>query len=148
MARPEGKIACYDVDKAKAEKIIKQSISEGREQLTTLESIDVLQAYGIRACKYGLATNEEEVAKLGNEIGYPVVMKMTSKTTSHKTDVGGVRVNIQSEEQLRAEYQDLIAKLTEKGLIEGLEGVIIQEMVKETVKWFVVSQLTLNSDQC
>ena len=55
---------------------------------------------------------------------------MTSKTTSHKTDVGGVRVNIRSAEQLRAEYQDLIAKLTEKGLLEGLEGVIIQEMVK------------------
>lgn len=130
MQRPEGKTPCYDVDKAKAAKIIKQSIAEGRAQLTTLESIDVLDAYGIRACKYGLATNEEEVARLGNEIGYPVVMKMTSKTTSHKTDVGGVRVNIQSEEQLRAEYQDLIAKLTEKGLIEGLEGVIIQEMVK------------------
>lgn len=128
--RPEGKMPSFDVDKAKAAKIIKQSIAEGREQLTTLESIDVLEAYGIRACKYGLATNEEEVAKLGNEIGYPVVMKMTSKTTSHKTDVGGVRVNIQSEEQLRAEYQDLIEKLTEKGLIEGLEGVIIQEMVK------------------
>ena len=57
-------------------------------------------------------------------------MKMTSKTTSHKTDVGGVRVNIQSAEQLRAEYQDLISKLEEKGLLEGLEGVIIQEMVK------------------
>ncbi len=128
--RPEGKIACYDVNKAKAEKIIKQSIAEGREQLTTLESIDVLDAYGIRACKYGLATNEEEVVNLGNSIGYPVVMKMTSKTTSHKTDVGGVRVNIQSEEQLRAEYKDLIEKLTEKGLIDGLEGVIIQEMVK------------------
>lgn len=130
MQRPEGKIPCYDVDRAKVEKIIKQSLSEGRDQLTTLESIDVLQAYGIRACKYGLATNEEEVVTLGKEIGYPVVMKMTSKTTSHKTDVGGVRVNIQSEEQLREEYKDLIAKLTEKGLIEGLEGVIIQEMVK------------------
>ncbi|MFA7659441.1 MAG: acetate--CoA ligase family protein [Candidatus Gastranaerophilaceae bacterium] len=130
QARPEGKAPCYDVDKSKAEKIIKQSIAEGRDQLTTLESIDVLDAYGIRACKYGLATDEEQVANLGNEIGYPVVMKMSSKTTSHKTDVGGVRVNIQSEEQLRAEYQDLIAKLTEKGLIEGLEGVIIQEMVK------------------
>ena len=130
MEQPEGKIPCYDVDREKVDSIIKKSISEGRDQLTTLESIDVLQAYGIRACKYGLATNEEEVASLGNSIGYPVVMKMTSKTTSHKTDVGGVRVNIQSEEQLRAEYKDLIAKLTEKGLIEGLEGVIIQEMVK------------------
>ncbi len=130
MERPQGKVPCYDVDKAKVEKIIKSALLEGRDQLTTLESIDVLQAYGIRACKYGLATNEEEVVTLGNSIGYPVVMKMTSKTTSHKTDVGGVRVNIQSEKQLRAEYQDLIAKLTEKGLIEGLEGVIIQEMVK------------------
>ena len=130
MERPEGKMHVYDVDKAKAERIIKAAVADGRAQLTTLESIDVLDAYGIRACKYGLATNEEEVVNLGNSIGYPVVMKMTSKTTSHKTDVGGVRVNIQSEEQLRAEYQDLIAKLTEKGLIEGLEGVIIQEMVK------------------
>lgn len=130
IERPEGKMPVYDVDKAKAEKIIKAAVADGRAQLTTLESIDVLDAYGIRACKYGLATNEEEVVNLGNSIGYPVVMKMTSKTTSHKTDVGGVRVNIQSEEQLRAEYKDLIAKLTEKGLIDGLEGVIIQEMVK------------------
>ncbi len=130
IARPEGKIPCYTVDKAKAEMIIKQSLAEGRDQLTTRESIDVLEAYGIRVCKSGFATNEEEVVTVGNSIGYPVVMKMTSKKTSHKTDVGGVRVNIQSEEQLRAEYQDLIAKLTEKGLIDGLEGVIIQEMVK------------------
>ena len=57
-------------------------------------------------------------------------MKMTSKTTSHKTDVGGVRVNIQSVEELKAQYQDLIAKLKAKGILEGLEGVIIQEMVK------------------
>ena len=130
MERPEGQIPVYDVDREKAKQIIQQSLSEGRAQLTTRESIDVLDAYGIRVCKSGFATNEEEVIEVGNSIGYPVVMKMTSKTTSHKTDVGGVRVNIQSEEQLRAEYKDLIAKLTEKGLIDGLEGVIIQEMVK------------------
>ena len=130
MERPEGKIPVYDVDREKAKQIIKQSLAEGRAQLTTRESIDVLDAYGIRVCKSGFATTEDEVVEVGNSIGYPVVMKMTSKTTSHKTDVGGVRVNIGSEEQLRAEYRDLIAKLTEKGLIDGLEGVIIQEMVK------------------
>src|SRR5574344_543754 len=130
MERPEGKVPVYDVNYEKAKQIIKQSISDGRAQLTTRESIDVLDAYGIRGCKSGFATNEEEVASIGNSIGYPVVMKMTSKTTSHKTDVGGVRINIQSEEQLRSEYKDLIAKLTEKGLLDGLEGVIIQEMVK------------------
>ena len=130
MEKPMGKIPCFDVDRAKVEKIIKSSIAEGRDQLTTLESIDVLQAYGIRACKYGLAVNEDEAVTVANNIGYPVVMKMTSKTTSHKTDVGGVIVNIQSEEQLRNEYKGLISRLEAKGLLEGLEGVIIQEMVK------------------
>jgi acetyltransferase len=130
MERPEGKIPVFDVDHERAKQIIRQSLSEGRAQLTTRESIDVLDAYGIRVCKSGFATNEEEVAAIGNSIGYPVVMKMTSKTTSHKTDVGGVRVNIQSEEQLRAEYKDLLSKLEAKGLLDGLEGVIIQEMVK------------------
>ena len=62
-------------------------------------------------------------------MGYPVVMKMTSKTISHKTDVGGVRVGIKNAEHLRREYRDLIAKLTERGWEKGLEGVIIQEMV-------------------
>ena len=130
IERPEGKIPTYNVDYKRAKEIIAQSINEGRDQLTTRESIDVLEAYGIRVCKSGFATTEDEAVAIANSIDYPVVMKMTSKTTSHKTDVGGVRVNIQSEAQLRAEYQDLIAKLTERGLIDGLEGVIIQEMVK------------------
>ncbi|MDD3436172.1 MAG: acetate--CoA ligase family protein [Candidatus Gastranaerophilales bacterium] len=130
VERPEGKILSYNVDKAKAEKIIKQSISEGRDQLTTLESIDVLDAYGIRACKYGLATTKEQAVRVADSIGYPVVMKMTSKTTSHKTDVGGVVVNIKSVEQLAEEYDALMVRLEKAGCLEGLEGVIIQEMVK------------------
>lgn len=130
MERPVGEVKAFDVDRERAKQIIKGSLEEGRAQLTTRESIDVLDAYGIRVCKSGFATTEDEAVTIGNSIGYPVVMKMTSKTTSHKTDVGGVRVNIQSEEQLRAEYQDLIAKLEERGLLDGLEGVIIQEMVK------------------
>lgn len=130
MERPEGKIPSYNVDYKKAQEIIAKSVNEGRDQLTTRESIDVLDAYGIRVCKSGFATTEDEAVAIANSIDYPVVMKMTSKTTSHKTDVGGVRVNIQSEAQLRAEYKDLIAKLEERGLLDGLEGVIIQEMVK------------------
>ncbi len=130
IERPEGVVKKFDVDHKKAKEIIAKSVNEGRDQLTTRESIDVLDAYGIRVCKSGFAKSEQEAVMIADSIGYPVVMKMTSKTTSHKTDVGGVRVNIQSPEKLRAEYRDLIAKLTEKGLLEGLEGVIIQEMVK------------------
>lgn len=130
MTRPEGKMPCYDVDKTKVERIFAEAINEGRDQLTTLESIDVLHAYGIRACKYGFATEKDQAAEVANSIGYPVVMKMTSKKTSHKTDVGGVVVNIQSEEQLREEYDALMDRLEKAGVLEGLEGVIVQEMVK------------------
>ena len=130
MNRPEGKFPVYDVDRAKAAEVIKKSLSEGRAQLTTLESIDVLNAYGIRACKYGLATNVDEAANVANGIGYPVVMKITSKTISHKTDVGGVIVGIQSEKHLRQEYAALIERLKERNILDGLEGVIVQEMVK------------------
>ena len=118
----------FTVNRERAREIIMQSASQGREQLTTRESIDVLDAYGIRVCRSGFAVNE--AVAIADKVGYPVVMKMTSKTTSHKTDVGGVRVNIQNADQLRAQYRDLIAKLKEKNLLEGLEGVIIQEMVK------------------
>ena len=129
VEKPVGQVVSFDVDRDRARSIMQASLADGRAQLTTRESIDVLDAYGIRVCRSGFATDEEEAVALANQIGYPVVMKMTSKTTSHKTDVGGVRVNIQSADELRAQYRDLIEKLRERGLLDGLEGVIIQEMV-------------------
>ncbi len=128
--KPDGVTPVYDVNKTLAKSIMQAALDDGRDQLTTRESMDVLEVYGIRICQSGFAKDIEEAVALANRIGYPVVMKMTSKTTSHKTDVGGVRVNIQSEEALRAEYADLIEKLRERNLLEGLEGVIVQEMVK------------------
>ena len=130
MQKPEGITPCYEVDHTTTRAVMKAALAEGRDQLTTRESMDVLQAYGVRICQSGFARDVEEAVALANKMGYPVVMKMTSKTTSHKTDVGGVRVNIQNEAALRAEYADLIEKLRERDLLEGLEGVIIQEMVK------------------
>lgn len=120
----------FDVDAEKAAKIFSDAAAENREQLTTGESLQVLSAYGIRICKDGEAKNADEAVALAEEIGYPVVMKLNSKKISHKTDVGGVRVGIKDAEQLRAEYADLVSKLEAKGLMDGFEGVIVQEMVK------------------
>ena len=130
VEKPIGEEVRFDVDQARAQAIMAEAVAEGRDQLSTRESIDVLEAYGVRVCQAGFARTEDEAVAIADRIGYPIVMKMTSKTTSHKTDVGGVRVNIGSADALRAQYQDLVAKLEERGLLEGLEGVIIQEMVK------------------
>lgn len=128
--RPEGKMANFTVNKAKATEILASALKEGRGQLTTLESIDVLDAYGIRTCKYAFASNADEAAAEANKIGYPVVMKITSTKITHKTEVGGVIVGISSEENLRDEYKALIERLEARGIAKDLDGVIVQEMVK------------------
>jgi len=130
VERPVGNYPVFAVDKAAVQAIFEAVHAEGRDQLTTRESLNVLRAYGVRTCGSIFAKDEDAALAAAREIGYPVVMKMTSKTTSHKTDVGGVRVNIRSDEELRAHYRDLTDKLQAKGLLEGLEGVIIQEMVQ------------------
>ncbi len=130
LDKPEGKVPAFNVDKNKVKEIISCALNQGRSQLTTLESIDVLEAYGIRTCKYAFASNVDEAANEANKIGYPVVMKITSTKISHKTEIGGVIVGISSEEQLRNEYAALIERLKEKGMENDLDGVIIQEMVK------------------
>ncbi len=132
MERPEGRMPSYLFDHAAVKAIFAAAAAEGRAELTTRESIEVLSACGIRVCGACFAKTEDEAVAAAGKIGFPVVMKMTSKTTSHKTDVGGVRVGIGSAEELRAEYRALIEKLEEKGLADGLEGVIIQEMVKSS----------------
>lgn len=130
VERPVGQVQHYDVDSDRVRAMFAQVRQEGRTELTTRESMRVLAAYGIRTCGSGFATTEDEAVAIADRIGYPVVMKMTSRTTSHKTDVGGVRVNIRCADELRAQYQDLIARLDALGELAGLEGVIIQEMVR------------------
>ena len=120
----------YSVDTEAVEAVFKQAAADNREQLTTGESLQVLTAYGIRVCRDGEAKDADEAVALADKIGYPVVMKLNSKKISHKTDIGGVRVGIKDAAQLRTEFADLVTKLTEKGLMDGFEGVIIQEMVK------------------
>ncbi len=130
IERPVGQIPELAVDAERARTIFRAAAAEGRKELTTRESLEVLDAYGVRICRSGMAKTVEEAVEIAERIGFPVVMKMTSKTTSHKTDVGGVRVGIRSAEALRREYADLVEKLEAKGLSDGLEGVLIQEMVE------------------
>lgn len=130
VERPVGNYPTFNVDADKAKSIIRTALKEDRDQLTTLESIDVLEAYGIRSCKYAFADNVDDAAAEANKIGYPVVMKITSTKISHKTEVGGVIVGIQSEADLRTEYEELLKRLDQRGLLDALDGVIVQEMVK------------------
>src|ERR1035437_4365744 len=81
-------------DTARATKIIAGVRRSGRSLLTEFESKQLLGAYGIPTVETRIAKNEDEAAKVAGEIGYPVVLKLHSETLTHKTDVGGVKLNI------------------------------------------------------
>ena len=130
VKKPAGCVPSFEFDTDQIQSIFESLKQQGREELTTQESLDVMASCGIRVCRAKLAATEQEALSAAREIGYPIVMKMVSETTSHKTDVGGVRVNITDEAMLRREYADLMEKLKEKNLLVGLKGVLIQEQVR------------------
>ena len=130
VKKPAGTIPSLPSRKEEIAKLFSTVASEGREELTTKESLAVLDAAGVRICKAKLAKTKEEALQFAQEIGYPVVLKITSKATSHKTDVGGVRVGITSSAALEKAYDEMISALREKNLLSGLEGILVQEQVQ------------------
>ena len=87
------------------EQIIQNARSKGRTLLTELESKQLLSLYGIPTVETRVAASEDEAAKLASEIGFPVVLKVFSETITHKTDVGGVKLNLQDEAAVRSAYR-------------------------------------------
>lgn len=77
----------------------------GRTLLTEYESKQVLSAYGIPVVDTRVATTEDEAVELADRIGYPVVLKLSSETITHKTDVGGVRLNLPDAETVRKAFR-------------------------------------------
>ncbi len=98
-----------------------------RRILNFIESLDILKQYKIPVVKSLLAHNSGEAVKLARKIKYPVAMKIFSKEITHKTEAGGVRVNIKNDFEVR-EYYDIIYKRLEN----KLEGMIIQPMAEGT----------------
>jgi acyl-CoA synthetase (NDP forming) len=118
-----------------AEKISKQltdAVNSGKSVLTLEESRNMMELTGIPLNKSGLAASEEDAVKIAKEIGYPIVMKIVSPQVIHKTEVGGVVVNIGSDDELRKAYNDMLKRIKSKVPKANIEGVLLEEMVKGT----------------
>ena len=112
------------------EQIIQNARSKGRTLLTELESKRLLSLYGISTVETRVAASEGEAARLASEIGFPIVLKVFSETITHKTDVGGVKLNLQDEAAVRAAYHAIQSSVTEKAGPDQFSGVTVQPMVK------------------
>ena len=109
--------------------LIAEIRSTGRTILTEYESKQIFAAYGIPTVETQLAVSEEEAVNVATIIGYPVVLKLNSRTVTHKTDVGGVQLNLKDEQAVRNAYQLIENTVDERAGAGHFHGVTVQPMV-------------------
>jgi acetyltransferase len=130
--------ATAEIDRSRAERIINSARKSRRTLLTEIESKQVLAAYGIPAVETKIATTEEEAVELAQKIGGPVVLKINSEIITHKSDVGGVKLNLRGASAVRRAYREIEravagvadpgAAISDRGYNKFL-GVTVQPMI-------------------
>ena len=112
----------------RARQIIAAARAEGRLHLTELEAKEIFASYGLPIATTKLATSEEEAVKIAREIGYPIVMKIVSPDIIHKSDAGGVKINIKDEAAARETYRAIITNVHNYKPEARIQGIVVQEM--------------------
>ncbi len=118
------------IDPAAVEQIVAGARAANRTILTEVESKAVLAAYGIPTVPTRVAHSADEAASIAAELGFPAVVKIYSETITHKTDVGGVKLDLPDAEAVRRAYREIEAAVTAKAGAEHFGGVTVQPMVK------------------
>ena len=111
-------------------KILDAVEKEKRELLNEIESKTLLELYGIKTTKPHVAENEDKAVQLAEKIGYPIVMKIHSPQITHKTDVGGVVLDLRCKEDVRKTFKEMTKRAKEKVPDAKILGVTIQKMIK------------------
>jgi acetyltransferase len=117
-------------DRRLAEELIQRVRLAGRTILTEVDSKQLLAAYGIPVAQTLTAATAQEAVAAAAGIGYPVVLKLYSETITHKTDVGGVQLNLRSSEAVEHAFEAIRHSVAERAGAEHFQGVTVQPMVK------------------
>ncbi len=120
----------FPIDRRKIHSQFDSIIRGEGEILSESTSKMLLEAYGIPAVLPYAACSEDETARLAAQIGYPVVLKVLSTDISHKTDVGGVMLDLRDEKMVRAAYERILTGARESRPDARIEGVTVQRMVQ------------------
>ena len=138
---PDGNITKFEVDKDKAQSIFDKVKSEGRTNLLEDEGREILYAYGFPLPQSVVATTEDEAVAAANKIGYPIVMKISSPQIVHKSDAGGVKVNLTNDEETRDGFKTIMDNAKKYDSNAEIKGVLIVEMVKGGKEMIIGSKL-------
>lgn len=128
-ARPETALKTLTVDRERAGRVLTQARTAGRSKLSELEVLGVLNAYGIPTAPARLAHGPEDAARAATDIGFPVALKIVSPQIIHKTEVGGVRVDIATAVEVKAACAEMLNGVSRAAPQATIEGILVQRMV-------------------
>ena len=117
--------------------VIDRAKSEGRTVLTEIESKQILDEAGIPTAGARLATSADEAVKAAKELGYPVVLKIVSPDVTHKSDVGGVRLGLDSPETVTTAFAEISEAVKRHEPKARIEGVAVQKMAHPGIEVIV-----------
>lgn len=120
-------ITKFDVDKNAVQEVIDTIKKENRKHLTEPESYKILGAYGMKAVEYRFAKDLDKTIAAANQIGYPVVLKITSPDILHKIDVGGVKINLKDDNDLKKAFEEITESIKSKKPNAKIQGFLIQK---------------------
>jgi 4-hydroxybutyryl-CoA synthetase (ADP-forming) len=130
LKKPAGRPKVFNADKKKVKTLFDNMRESGRKNLVEEEGYEVLAAYGFTTPKTVLADSAERCVDASNSIGYPVVMKIASQDIIHKSDAGGVKVGLASDEQVRTAFNTILQNAKTYKQDANIKGVLVQEMVR------------------
>lgn len=127
--RPLPEYVHFDVDQQAVKSVIERVRSENRASIGDFEARQILQAYGLRIPRSEIADTPERAIQLASEIGFPVVLKIASPDILHKTDVGGVKVGLNSAGDVQDAFELMIYRAQRYVPEARIWGCLVQEMV-------------------
>lgn len=127
-AHPGEAIPAFSVNRLAALSLVQGAQDEGRDLLLS-EALEILELYGIPTVRSRFASTVEAALEAAEEIGYPVAIKIVSDEISHKSDVGGVQLNLRNAQALAAAFEDMFQRIQAVYPQAKLDGVLVQPMV-------------------
>jgi len=122
---------------SKIEEIIKKAREEDRTFLLEPESKSLIKEIGLNTTNFHVAKNVSEARKIANQIGFPIVMKIVSPQIIHKTDAGGVKLNVKNEKETEIAFNDIISNCKKFNEDAEIRGILIEKMVKSSTEIIV-----------
>jgi len=126
--RPPRMVTRFRVNKRRVERIITRRQRNRLLQVGEVKGKDILSAYGFRIPKGSLAASAEEAVEIAERIGYPVAMKIVSPHIIHKTDLGGVQLNLQDADSVEDAFELMYLKISRNAPEAVIEGIYVEEM--------------------